>query len=257
MSITKHELPILEYDSSPSAVIQPDHERHLLSLRLPERAVFAFLGEAVDDYAKAHGAKIAGKFVSITKEYPVYTTEADGKQIALVQAPVGAPAAVQILDWLIAYGARKIISCGSCGVLEKFDENRFLIPSRALRDEGTSYHYLPPDRYVEIPETARAAIRKALKNRGLPFTEVTTWTTDGFFRETKEMVAYRKEEGCAAVEMECAALAACAHFRGATFGELLYTADTLADVERYDERDWGADSINVALELCIEAVKEL
>ena len=71
------------------------------------------------------------------------------------------------------------------------------------------------------------------------------------------MVTYRKEEGCAAVEMECAALAACAQFRGATFGELLYTADTLADVERYDERDWGANSINTALELCIEAVKEL
>ena len=257
MAIQKHEFPILEYDASPSAVIQPDHERHLMTMRLPERAVFAFLGESVGDYATAHGAKIAGKFISITKEYPVYLLEAGKEQIALMEAPVGAPAATQILDWLIAYGCRKILSCGSCGVLQHMDENLFLIPSRALRDEGTSYHYLPPSRYVEIPETARAAIRKTLERHGLPFAEITTWTTDGFFRETKEIVTYRKEEGCAAVEMECAALAACAQFRGATFGELLYTADTLADVERYDERDWGANSINTALELCIEAVKEL
>lgn len=255
MGIQKHEIPILEYDCEQTAVIQPDHER--LAMRLPERAVFAFLGEAVEDYATAHGAKIVGKFVSITKEYPVYLLEADDEQIALVEAPVGAPAAVQILDWLIAYGARKILSCGSCGVLQDMDENLFLIPSRALRDEGSSYHYLPPSRYVEIPEPARAALRKTLEGRGLPFTEITTWTTDGFFRETRAMVEYRKEEGCAAVEMECAALAACAQFRGATFGELLYTADTLADVERYDERDWGAGSINTALGLCIEAVKKL
>ncbi len=255
MAIQKHELPILEYDASPSAVIQPDHER--LAMRLPERAVFAFLGEAVDDYAKAHGAKIAGKFVSITKEYPVYLLETDGKQIALMQAPVGAPAAVQILDWLIAYGARKILSCGSCGALTDLEENRFFIPARALRDEGTSYHYLPPERFVNIPKAARAAIRKVLERRGLPFSEITTWTTDGFFRETAQMVEYRRQEGCAVVEMECSALAACAQFRGATFGELLYTADTLADAAHYDERDWGANSINLALELCLEAIKEL
>ena len=111
--------------------------------------------------------------------------------------PVVAPAAVQILDWLIAYGVREIISCGSCGVLVGMEENVFLVPCKALRDEGTSYHYLPPARFVEISEKARAAIEKAINNYNLHYLEVVAWSTDGFFRETKEKVDYRKREGFA------------------------------------------------------------
>ena len=84
-----------------------------------------------------------------------------------------------------------------------------------------------------------------------------TWSTDGFYRETKEKVEYRKSEGCSVVEMECSALAACAAFRNVTWGMILYTADTLADVERYDERNWGGDSYAYALRLCMDAVKKL
>ena len=69
---------------------------------------------------------------------------------------------------------------------------------------------------------------------------------DGFFRETKEKVAYRKSEGCSVVEMECSALAACAAFRSSTWGMLLYTADSLADVQRYDQRHWGGSAYEYA-----------
>jgi len=141
-----------------------------------------------------------------------------GEEICLCQAPVGAAPAAQILDWLIGYGVRKVISAGCCGGLEDFPENTFLVPRRALRDEGTSYHYAPPSRYMEVNEQALNAIRKTLTEHGLTYTEVTTWSTDGFYRETKEKVAYRKEEGCTVVEMECSALAACAQMRGAVWG---------------------------------------
>ena len=57
--------------------------------------------------------------------------------------------------------------------------------------------------------------------------------------------------------MECSALAACAQMRNAIWGELLFTADTLADAEHYDERAWGEDSAEYALQLCIEAVLNL
>ena len=171
-----------------------------------------------------------------------------------MQAPVGAPAATQILD---AYGVKEIISGGSCGVLVDLEEDTFLVPCKALRDEGTSYHYLPPARYIEISGKGRSAIEKALKNRNLPYTEVITWTTDGFYRETKDKVDYRKAEGCSVVEMECAALAACAQLRGAVWAELLFTADTLSDADHYDERNWGGNSVEYALELCIEAVTNI
>ena len=233
-------------------ILKETHEK--LGLKLPKKAVFAFLSDNVDRYAAAHGATVACVFNSMTKDYPVYVLKTGGEEICLCAAPVGAPAAAQILDWLIAYGVREIISGGSCGVLVEMEENRFLIPARALRDEGTSYHYLPPSRFVEVNASARAAMEKAILSRGMRYEEVVTWSTDGFFRETKDKIAYRKSEGCSVVEMECAALAACAELRGAIWGELLYTADTLADAERYDERNWGGDSVACALELCIESV---
>lgn len=252
MSIFKHELPILEFDTDTTAVIAPTHEG--LNLKLPQKAVFAFLGDYIEKYAKKHSCTQAGLFVSSTKSYPIYITQYKGTDICFCQAPVGAAAAVQILDWLIGYGVTKIISTGSCGVLQDLPENTFLVPVKALRDEGTSYHYMKPSRFIDINTTALSAIEATLTEHSLPYTEVITWSTDGFFRETKAKVAYRKAEGCSIVEMECAALAACAQLRSAVWGELLFTADTLADSESYNERDWGIASYERALQLCFDAV---
>jgi phosphorylase, pnp/udp family len=255
LSILKHDIPILEFDSDTAEVIAPTHEK--LDLKLPQTAVFAFLGDYIEKYAKEHGCTQTASFISSTKEYPIYVTQYKGTDICLCQAPVGAAAAVQILDWLIGYGAQKIISTGSCGVLEDLPENTFIVPVKALRDEGTSYHYAKPSRFIDINTAAVHAIEATLNSRSLPYTEVITWSTDGFFRETKAKIAYRKAEGCSVVEMECAALAACAQFRGAVWGELLFTADTLANSDAYNERNWGIDSYECALQLCFEAVARL
>lgn len=255
MSITKNEIPILEFDSEQTAVVAPTHEK--LDLHLPEKCVFAFLGEYIDEYASKAKARKVSEYVSATKSYPVYITEHKGEEVVLCQAPVGAAAAAQILDWLIGYGVREIISAGSCGALETFPESTFLVPNRALRDEGASYHYAPPSRFMEISEKARKAIEETVTQHGMKYQEVVTWSTDGFYRETKEKVAYRKSEGCSVVEMECSALAAVSAFRGATWGMILYTADSLADVDRYDERNWGGNAYEYALTLCLDAVVKL
>lgn len=255
MAIIKHRIPILEYDTEKNAVIMPNFEK--TGLRLPDRAVYAFLGERVDNYAAAHGARLAGEIESVTKRYPVYILEHKGVELALCQAPMGAPAAVHLLECLIGGGAKTVLSAGCCGALEPFPEGEFLVPARALRDEGTSYHYAPPARYIEINDKIRAAFRRELAERGLGCREVTTWTTDGFFRETRDLVACRRAEGCSVVDMECAALAACAALRGADWGMVLYTADTLADPDRYDERNWGRDAADLALELCLDAAVKL
>ena len=78
-----------------------------------------------------------------------------------------------------------------------------------------------------------------------------------FTEKQLKKVAYRKEEGCAVVEMECAALAAVAQLRGVVWGELLFTADSLADLDNYDSRDWGAEAFGKALELCLEIVSHM
>ena len=73
----------------------------------------------------------------------------------------------------------------------------------------------------------------------------------------KEKVEYRKQEGCSVVEMECSALAACAQFRSVVFGQILYTADTLCNLEKWDARNWGKNSIECALKLCLDSVLKL
>ncbi|HGL7769291.1 TPA: nucleoside phosphorylase [Streptococcus pneumoniae] len=253
--IQKHAIPILEFDDNPQAVIMPNHEG--LDLQLPKKCVYAFLGEEIDRYAREVGANCVGEFVSATKTYPVYVINYKGEEVCLAQAPVGSAPAAQFMDWLIGYGVEQIISTGTCGVLADIEENAFLVPVRALRDEGASYHYVAPCRYMEMQPEAIAAIEEVLEDRGIPYEEVMTWTTDGFYRETDEKVAYRKEEGCAVVEMECSALAAVAQLRGVLWGELLFTADSLADLDQYDSRDWGSEAFNKALELSLASVHHL
>lgn len=255
MSIIKNEIPILEFDTEQTAVINPAHED--LGLKLPRKCVFAFLGGYIDEYAQKQNAQKVEEFISATKHYPIYITKYKGEKIVLCQAPVGAAPAAQLLDWLIGYGVQEVISAGSCGDLVSFPESTFLVPYKALRDEGTSYHYAPPSRFMEISERARKAIKTIILEHGMKYQEVITWSTDGFYRETREKVEYRKSEGCSVVEMECSALSACAAFRGAIWGMILYTADSLADVEKYDERNWGGNAYEYALTLCLDAVTKL
>jgi uridine phosphorylase len=254
MSLIKNNYPILERDTNPMAVIMPN--RHGL-YKLPKKCVFAFLGDTTDEYAKSHGCEEIAEFESITKKYPIYITNYKGEDICFCQAPCGASAATQILDFLISYGVQHIVSCGSCGVLTNIDENEILIPTEALRDEGTSYHYIEPSRSIRISPIAIEAIKKAAKTLNVKYEECKSWTTDGFFRETKEMVAYRVEEGCSVVEMECSALASCSEFRGVIFGQILFAADTLVNTDIYDERDWGKSAFQIAFVLSLEAVIQI
>ncbi len=253
MALVKNGLPILEYDTAQRAVIMPGNRE----VTFPEKAVFLFLGDTAEAYAVEHGAEKLEDYVTITKTYPIYKTIYQGEEICLCQAPLGAPAAVQILDHLIGSGVRKIIAAGTCGALVDIAENEFLLPVEAIRDEGTSYHYLPPARTIALNPEALDAIRRTLTRHGLGIRECLVWTTDAFYRETADMVNHRRAEGCTAVDMECAAMAACAEFRGAQFGQLLFTADSLANTEAHDAREWGYGAFGKALVLALDAAAAL
>ena len=249
--ISRNEIPILEYDDSSPEVIAPDHDWD--AGRLPEKCLFAFLGNEVHKYAAEHDATVVKTLKSITFDIKIYVLHEENEDICLVQSPVGAPASTQVLDTLVNCGCRKVIAVGTCGVLADIKEDALIVPTKALRAEGMSYHYLPASRYIELDEEPIDAIEGTLREHGLPFVTCTTWSTDGFFRETKDMVEYRLEEGCSVVEMECAALAACCRLRGAKFGQLLITADSLANVHEYDARtlDKGSHEIPLLLGLDI------
>lgn len=255
MALIKNEYPILEFDTSARSLFDAkDIKENLKEIKLPEKAVFAFLGSCIDEFAASTGAEIIYNIESITRDYPIYIIEHNGEKICLCQAPMGAPAALQNLEILFSCGVKKVISAGSCGVLQDLPENHFIVPTKALRDEGCSYHYLPPSRFTELDMPMTDHIRRFFSEKAIPFSEGITWTTDGLFRETHEMTAYRKSEGCTVVDMECAALAACAKFRGADLGMFFFTADSLADTEAYDIRDFGKASLVPALHMCLDII---
>ncbi len=254
MALIKNEIPILEYDTESMAVLMPGHGR---DYKFTETAVMLFMEKETDEFAAANNCEIVGKFESVTKEFNVYKVTHNGAEIVFCQAPLGGAGAVQIMEQLIAGGAKKIIAAGCCGALVDGAEGEFFVPTAALRQEGTSYHYLPPTREVELDECAIKAIEAALNKRNLPYRKCKTWTTDGFYRETKEMVLYRKSEGYSVVEMECASLAACGKMRGVAFGQLLFTADSLANADAHDERNWGNDTFEAALEIAMDAAVEV
>ena len=254
MPIFKNEIPILEFDTEQSAVIMPEncYDYHFL-----QKAVMLFMEPEIEDFVAENECEVVGKFETVTKEFVVYKTKINNVDIAFVQAPLGGAGAVQIMEQLIAGGAQEIIAAGCCGALVEDTEGSFFIPTAALRQEGTSYHYLPPSREVELDRKPIKAICKVLENAGLNYTLCKTWTTDGFYRETKEMVQYRKAEEYSVVEMECASLAACAKMRGIQFGQLLFTADSLANVDAHDIRNWGNDFFAAAMKIAMEAITEL
>jgi uridine phosphorylase len=112
-----------------------------------------------------------------------------------------------------------------------------IVPASAVRDEGTSYHYLPPAREVAASADGVAAVEAVLKEHGCPYLLGKTWTTDAFYRETPARIRRRKAEGCLAVEMEAAALFAVAQFRGVTFAQILYAGDDVSG-DQWDHRAW-------------------
>ncbi|GHV05230.1 phosphorylase [Spirochaetia bacterium] len=235
MPLVKNEFPILEYDTEPNGLIMPGiHGKGVL----PPNCVMVFFSEALDEYVMGTGAEKIISYKSEMGKFPAYKTCYKDTDICLIQAIVGSASIAMMTEFLIAHGVKRLIACGGCGVLKDIPVGDVILPTSALRDEGASYHYLPPAREIILDELPVRAVKQTLDKFSTPYIECKTWTTDAFFRETPEMIKYRKEEGCSVVEMECAAIAAVSRFRGILFGQLLYSGDILADTENYDERGW-------------------
>jgi uridine phosphorylase len=226
------------YDASTEAIISPRDVAPPVE-GCPQTAVVCFNGRVMkalhEQYApERFSAMAAGVLV------PVYRVSYGGRDIAVYCSPVGGPAAASLLEEMISKGCGKFVFFGSCGALDgDIDANRLIVPTAAYRDEGTSYHYLPPgecEGYIEVESAGKLA--DILGELGLPYVLARTWTTDAVYRETRRNAALRRAEGCLAVEMECASVMAVARFRGVEAYQFLYAADSL-DGESWDPRTLG------------------
>lgn len=228
--------PILEFDPAPEAIIEP--KRIIPAIDIPEHAILCFFQDVINDLKAAGRLRQIHKLGSEIGINPVYELDVDGQRLAMIHAGLGAPLSACFLEELIALGSRKFIACGGGGVLDNgIDVGNIVVPSVAIRDEGTSYHYLPPSREVSASPEAVAAIEQVLTRHQIDYVVGKTWTTDGIYRETAAKMARRRAEGCLIVEMESAAFFAVAQFRQVIFGQILYGGDDLTGDE-WDHRDW-------------------
>ncbi|MBZ0293467.1 MAG: nucleoside phosphorylase [Anaerolineae bacterium] len=233
----KRDYPILEFDQSPQAFIEPSQTVRPLP-GVPTRCVLCFFQEAIQAVCGDGKARVAHRLGSEIGHNPVYILEQNGQQVVVVHPGVGAPLAGAFLEELIALGCKQFIACGGAGVLNReLALGHVVIPVSAVRDEGTSYHYLAPSREVAPHPDGVAAIEKVLQAHQVPYVMGKTWTTDGIYRETPAKIQLRREEGCLTVEMEAAAFFAVAAFRDVLFAQILYSGDDLSG-DTWDHRDW-------------------
>lgn len=251
-----HAFPILEHDPNPTALIEPS--RLLAPIDIPRHCVLCFFQEVIADLAARGLLRVVHTLRSEIGPNPVYVLDVAGRPLALVHPGLGAPLAGAFMDELIALGCRAFVACGGAGVLApELVVGHIVVPNAAVRDEGTSYHYLPPSREVFASAAAVAAIEATLLRHGAPYVVGKTWTTDAFYRETAARVARRRAEGCLTVEMEAAAFFAIGQFRGVTVGQILYSGDDLSGQE-WDGRAWQgrgetrAGLLRLAAEACLQ-----
>ncbi len=186
--------------------------------------------------------------------WPCYHTQLDtfelaGQTVGVVGCAVGAPFAVLIAEELFASGCRLLLSLTSSGqILPSGPTPYFVIIDRALRDEGTSYHYAAPSEYGEADPALVQRAADALKREGLHAYVGPTWTTDAPFRETEEAIEAARARGILAVEMEAAALYTFARASGNAVLCLAHVTNTMGqtggDFEK-GEADGTADALKV------------
>lgn len=233
-------LPILEHDYDTEAKIEP--ARIIRARDVPDVCVISFFREVIEKVVRQKQARVVVENRWEDGPHPIYEIELQGRRVAFFHPGVGAAIAAGLLEEAIAYGCRRFIVVGGAGVLEKgLEVGRLIVVSAAVRDEGLSYHYLPPAREVAAHPEGIRALETVLQRKGIPFHTAKTWTTDAPYRETEAMIAIRRAEGCFAVEMEAAALMAVAQFRNAILGQVLYAGDDLSGDE-WDNRGWQSRS---------------
>ena len=187
----------------------------------------------------------------------LYVFEESGLTLGVVGCAVGSSFAVLVAEELFASGCKLLISVTSSGQIMPLQAPPyFIVIDRALRDEGTSYHYMPPEAYSYAPEALIGVLEGAFDDLGVPVLRGATWTTDAPFRETGDAIESMRRRGLLAVEMEAAALYAFARARGRPVVCFAHVTNRMGRIEGDFEKG-HADGTTDALRIVVKAAQQL
>lgn len=232
--LTRNEWPVLEFDNSPTAKLNPiDFVKEKFDTN---KMVITFFPEVI---RRLEMVGLIAQERIIPGENPVVIYRFEQQpEVLLTMGQVGCPACAGNLDLFHAMGITKVMFCGGGGVLDRdIEVGQILVVDGAIRDEGFSYQYIAPSRVVYTNAALTDSICRYLTNSGVPHLRGLTWTTDAIFRETADRISRRKAEGAKIVEMEQAGCIAVAQFRGFDYGALIYGGDDLSG-EEWSDRGW-------------------
>ena len=230
-----NEYPVLEFDSSMTAVINPDEEMANNKFET-DKLIITFFPEVIEKL-KNEGRVTLERTVAGENPLPVYKFT-DDPGVLMILGTIGCPACGGILDMLTGMGIRKTMFCGGGGVLDKsIGVGTLLLVEGAIRDEGFSFQYIPASRVIDADREVNARIAAYLDKNGIPYIKGLTWTTDAIYRETPDRVKKRREEGAKIVEMEQSGNIAVTKFRGTKYGALIYGGDDVSGSD-WDRREW-------------------
>ncbi len=258
--------PILEYDDDDnSAAIEHFFNQGKKAFGNFKKAVdlgidgcIIFLSRAFDSLTEiVPKCELIYEFKSASTISPVYIYD---NKILIALCPLGGPASANLIEELSYVGIKKFFAIGTCGCIRPdIDENLYIVPTSAIRDEGLSYHYLPASREVETTPDANRVLANSLEKNNMSFTFAKVWTCDAIYRETPNRTARRRAEGAVAVEMECSSMAAIAKYKNLTFGQVLYISDFVQNdnwkLRIYDRIAIRTNLIKVCVEACLSLPK--
>ena len=247
--------PILreKYYHEPS-IFEPENmlrrarlQKGLLEGQVPEICVLDPDGDLVDYLCATASAQAHPTWACF--HTTLYTWWQDGVEYGIVGRTVGGSFSVLVAEELFACGCQLLISITSAGQLVRLGQPPYaVLIERAWRDEGTSYHYMPPAPYSFLDPALRERLISCWDETSSPLWVGTSWTTDAPFRETEAMLAWGRAQGMLAIEMEAAALYALASARRYPIVCFAYITNQMAHAEGDFEKG-TANGSKVALEI--------
>jgi uridine phosphorylase len=231
-------------------------QRQLPLIAVPEICVLDPDGDVVRHIKSKGGGRTHEGWACYHTELLAFDLDGVG-EVGIVGCAVGAPFAVLVAEQLFASGCRLLVSVTSAGQISPIGPTPyFVLIDRALRDEGTSYHYLPPAIFAEAQDSVLLAAveQELLRLTGISVHRGPTWTTDAPYRETEAAIASARDLGALAVEMEAAALYA---FANATHRSVIcfaHVTNAMAQTEGDFEKG-EADGTTATLAVVAAAIR--
>ena len=232
-----------EFDPCKTATFDPVEVKNIIP-GFPTVAVTCFSKPLFDELLNSFEHEEIARINNANGDSVIYKLNYKNNEIAFFMSRVGAPACISDMEEVHVMGAKKFVVFGTCGALDsRLDDLAIIIPTSAVRDEGTSYHYAKASDEIKVNTNKEnmKIFKDILKEHNYSYAEGKVWTTDAIYRETRSKVLKRKEAGCIAVDMECSAIGALAKFRGFDVLQFFYAADNL-DAQVWDKRSLACEA---------------